>query len=183
MGKVPAMASTSISGHLALVGLMGTGKSSVGRILAERTGRELIDTDALVQGITGRSIGELFAGEGEAAFRRYELDSLHRSLARNEPVIVATGGGVVLTPDARQALERDATVVWLRADPDLLARRLDGDRSRPLLSGHDPLATLRDLHDHRAPLYAEVADVVVDIGDRSADEVADEVLDVLGWQP
>lgn len=177
------MASTSASEHLALIGLMGSGKSSVGRILADRLDRVLIDTDHQVEAATGRPIAELFVAQGEAAFRRYELQSLRRALARTEPVVVATGGGVVTTPDARRALKIDAITVWLRADPKVLAERLDGDRNRPLLMGRDPVEVLGELHRQRGPLYEQVASMVVDVDDLEPDQVADEVLTVLGWQP
>jgi shikimate kinase len=167
--------------HLALVGLMGSGKSSVGRLLAERLGRTLIDTDEQVEAATGTTIGELFSTRGEAAFRRYELDTLQRSLARAEPVVIATGGGVVTTSEARRALALDATVVWLRASPEALAGRLHGDTTRPLLGDRDPVEVLSELHEHRAPLYEEVADVIVDVDHDEPSRVADRVLDVLGW--
>jgi shikimate kinase len=176
------MVSGPTTQHLALVGLMGSGKSSVGRVLATRLERELIDTDALVEAATGRPVNEIFASEGEEAFRRYELNSLTRALSRSAPAVVATGGGVVITADARQALRRNATVIWLRADPSVLARRLEGDRTRPLLADRDPLARLKELHDHRAPLYEEVADAVVEADGDNPSEVAEQVLDVLGWQ-
>jgi shikimate kinase len=176
------MISGPISDHLALVGLMGSGKSSVGRLLAARMGRELVDTDHLVEQVTGRSIAELFTNEGERSFRRYELESLRRALRRTEPVVVATGGGVVLTADARRALEVDATVVWLRGTPELLARRIDGDRARPLLGRRDTAAVLRALHDQREDLYVEVADAIVDVDEHGPEEVAEQVLDVLGWE-
>ena len=177
------MATTSASEHLALVGLMGSGKSSVGRVLADRLERILVDTDHQIESVTGRSISELFAVEGEAAFRRYELLSLRRALARTEPIVVATGGGVVTTAEARRALELESRTVWLRAEPAVLAERLDGDRSRPLLMGRDPVDALAELHRHRGPLYEQVADVVVDVDHLDVVQVADQVMTVLGWQP
>lgn len=167
--------------HLALVGLMGSGKTSVGRLVATRTGRTLVDTDDLVETVTGRSIAELFASEGEEAFRRYELDSLRRALARSDRSVVATGGGVVTTPEARRALARDSFVVWLDADPSTLVARLASDDARPLLSGRDPLTVLADLHERRAPLYREVADRIVAVDGLEPERVADVVLDVMGW--
>ena len=169
--------------HLALVGLMGSGKSTVGRILADRLDRRLVDTDELVESAVGTTIAELFAARGEPAFRRYELDTLTRSLTRPEPSIIATGGGVVTTTEARQALKIDADVVWLRASPESLAARLHGDDTRPLIGDRDPLQVLSDLHEHRAPLYAEVADVIVDVDGLAPVEVADRVLEMLGLAP
>jgi shikimate kinase len=171
------------SNHLALVGLMGSGKSSVGAVLAERLGRVLIDTDHLVEANTGTTIAHLFQSQGEAAFRRFELDSLGRALAREEPSVIATGGGIVTSPQARRMLSIDATVVWLQARPEVLAGRLGGDVSRPLLGGREPLTVLTELLEARAPLYAEVADVEVDAGGNDPEQVAEAVLDVLGWHP
>lgn len=167
--------------HVALVGLMGSGKTTVGRILAERSGRPLIDTDDLVEHATGMSIAQLFTREGEAAFRRYEVHSLARALAHVEPSIVATGGGIVLSEKARSLLRRDATVVWLRASPERLAERLDGDGGRPLLQAREVGEVLAELHRHRAPLYEAVADAVIDSDGPDPIGVADEVAAVLGW--
>ena len=166
--------------HLVLVGLMGSGKTTVGHVLAERLGWDYVDTDEQVELATGTTVHELFSTHGEASFRHYELETLKRSLARDTPAVIATGGGVVTTLDARRALAVDAQVVWLRASPDALARRLDGDDTRPLLTGRDPLEALRDLHERRAPLYAEVADVVVDVDEDEPSRVADRVLELLG---
>jgi shikimate kinase len=170
------------AGHLVLVGLMGTGKTTVGQHLSERLGRPLVDTDELVEVATGRSIHDLFSTKGEAAFRRYELDSLTRALAREEPSVIATGGGVVTTAEARHAL-RTEVVVWLRASPETLAERLDGDATRPLLGGRNPLEVLRELSEHRKGFYQEVATATVESDGCAPDKVADEVLDVLGWAP
>ncbi|MGY6502304.1 MAG: shikimate kinase [Acidimicrobiales bacterium] len=167
--------------HVALIGLMGSGKTTVGRLLAERSHRPLVDTDSLVEAATGQSVAELFGGEGEAAFRRYELDCLARALARSEPSIVATGGGIVLTDAARNLLRRDATVVWLRAAPSTLAARLGDDITRPLLADRDPVDVLTDLETRRSVLYDEVADVVVDADGPDPVDVADRVAAVLGW--
>jgi len=166
--------------HLALVGLMGSGKSTVGRIVAARLGREFVDTDEQVELATGCSVAELFASAGEAAFRRYELESLTRALARPDPVVVATGGGVVTTPEARRALSLNAKVVWLRATPEALAARLSDDGTRPLIGDRDPVTVLRSLDENRRDLYAAVADTTVDVDDLGPEQVADQVLELLG---
>ncbi len=160
---------------------MGSGKTSVGRLLAERTGRALVDTDDLVETVTGRTITALFSSEGEDAFRRFELESLRRALARTEPAVVATGGGVVTTPEARRALALDSIVVWLDADPATLTHRLEADGARPLLVGRDTREVIDELHERRAPLYREVADRIVVVDGLDPAGVADAVLDVLGW--
>lgn len=171
------------SDHIALVGLMGSGKTSVGEILAQRIGRELVDTDHLVEANTGTTIAQLFQSQGEAAFRRYEVESLRRALLREAPAVIATGGGIVTSPDARHMLTVNSTVVWLRADPAVLASRLGHDNSRPLLGERDALAILTDMHEVRGPLYAEVADLVVDADVGDAGEVADAIIKALGMVP
>lgn len=173
----------STADHLALVGLMGSGKTSVGEVLAERTGRRLIDTDRLVEANTGTTIAQLFQSEGEAAFRRYEVESLRRALLQEAPAVIATGGGIVTSPEARHMLTVNSTVVWLRADPEVLAARLGQDSTRPLLGERDALQTLTAMHEDRAPLYEEVSDLVVDADLGDPEQVADAILDMLGWAP
>lgn len=164
------------AGHLVLVGLMGVGKSTVGRALAERLGRRFVDTDAVVEARAGRSVREIFAEEGEAAFRDLESDVLREVLAGDEPLVVAAAGGVVLREQNRVELGRRAgRVVWLRADPALLVQRVRAGGHRPLLDD-DPEGTLRRLEAEREALYREVADAVVSVEGRSVHEVVEAVL-------
>lgn len=149
--------------HVVLVGLMGTGKTTVGRVLARRLGRPFIDSDEQVEARTGRTVREIWSEDGEAAFRRLEAEALREALAAAVPSVIAAAGGVVLDRGNRAMLRNGATVAWLRAEPEELVVRATGDRHRPLLDG-DPLAVLRRMAADRAPLYAEVADVVVEIG-------------------
>lgn len=169
------------SDHIALVGLMGSGKTSVGEVLARLIGRDLVDTDQLVEANTGTTIAQLFQSEGEAAFRRYEVESLRRALMREEPAVIATGGGIVTSPVARHMLTVNSTVVWLRADPAVLAVRLGDDDTRPLLGERDALEILTGMHETRGPLYSEVSDLVVDAGVGGPEAVAAVILDALGW--
>lgn len=162
--------------HVVLVGLMGSGKSTVGRALAERLQRALLDTDALVEQRAGRTIRDIFAAEGEAAFRDLEAAVLAEVLAGDEPAVVATGGGVVLRPENRAALDAaDARIVWLCAEPATLLERVRHAGNRPLLD-HDPEATLQRMAEERAPLYREVADLVVRVDGRSTHDVVEAVL-------
>ena len=169
--------------HIALVGLMGSGKTTLARLLAQRLDRALTDTDQLVSEATGMTIAQLFSAEGEAAFRRYELECLRRALARTEPSVIATGGGIVLSPEARSLLGIDARVVWLRATPEILAERIVADGARPLLADRNPLRVLREIAEQRGPLYEAVADAIVDAGHRDPNDVADEVVRVMGLAP
>ena len=166
-------------GHLVLVGMMGSGKTSVGRRLAARLGRPFLDSDDEVEARTGRTVREIFEAEGEAAFRAQESRALADALDRREPVVVAAAGGVVLDRANRERLRGAGTVIWLDARPEHLAPRAARGHHRPLL-GDDPLAALRRLDAERRPLYAEVADHVVPVGERPVDAVVDDVLALLG---
>jgi len=161
--------------HLVLVGLMGSGKSTVGRLLAERLGRPLVDTDAAVEAATGRTVREIWLADGEPAYRVLENGVVVDALAAAEPAVIAAAGGVVLSADNRRALrESDALVVWLRADPDVLVERATSGQHRPLLDD-DPRGTLQRMALDREALYREVADRVVEVGDKTPAAVAAEI--------
>ena len=160
-----------------LVGMMGAGKTTVGRLLASRLHCRYLDSDQQVEARTGRTVAELFADGGEPAFRSFERDALADAVATDDSVVVAVAGGAVLDPGNRALLRRSGTVVWLRARPATLAARVEasGDHHRPLL-GDDPGEALERLDAVRRPLYAEVADVVIDVDDLTPEAVADQVL-------
>ena len=165
--------------HVVLVGLMGTGKSTVGRRVAERMGRDFLDSDVQVEARTGRTVREIFASEGEAVFRRLEAEALADALARPTPSVVAAAGGVVLDPGTRERLRNGATAVWLRAEPSVLADRVTRADHRPLLDD-GPRAVLERMHQERSALYEEVASGrVVDVSSVSIDEAADAVLELV----
>lgn len=150
--------------HVVLVGLMGAGKTTTGKRLAARLGRAFIDADAALEEITDRTIAEIFASDGERGFRAIEADVLEELLEHHEPAVIASGGGVVLTGESRQRLRQPTvTVVWLDASPSFLASRVEHQGHRPLLAGEEPRDVLTRLHAERAPLYEEVADLVVDV--------------------
>lgn len=162
-----------------LVGLMATGKTSAGRRLAERLGRDFVDSDAQVVSRTGRSVREIFESDGEAAFRRLEAEALAEALGRPAPVVVGAAGGVVLDAGNRARLA-DAVVIWLRAEPATLARRVTTGDHRPLL-GDNPQEVLETMLDQRRHLYAEVAGHrQVDVETLSVDEVVDAVMELIG---
>ena len=163
--------------HLVLVGLSGTGKSTVAPLLAERRGVVAVDLDRLLEQRFGRPVARVFIEDGEPEFRRAEAELLAEVLV-GPPAVVATGGGAVLDPESRRRLA-DAFVVWLSAPIDLLVRRLsDVAERRPLLAD-DPATALRAMATEREPLYREVADLVVDVARRSPEEIADVVGDVV----
>jgi shikimate kinase len=159
---------------IVLVGLMGSGKSTVGRLVAERLGRRLVDSDRAIEAGTGSSVRELWERGGEAAYRRMEFDVVLGGLTADPPVVIAAPGGAVLDAAVRDALAA-AFVAWLRGDPATLATRVAVGDHRPLL-GADPAAVLAAMAADRAELYREVADVVVDVDGLDPEHVADVVL-------
>ena len=156
----------SPDGHVVLVGMMGSGKTTVGRKVARLLDRPFVDTDERIVSTTGREIAEWFADDGEPAFRDIEEAIIADLLGADEGQVIATGGGAVLRSGTRQRLiAADHSVVWLRASPQFLGSRIKrgtGRRDRPLL-GDDPADTLARLDAQRRDFYAEVADVVVDV--------------------
>jgi shikimate kinase len=168
-------------GHLLLVGMMGAGKTTVGRLVADHLGRPYRDSDTMVEEATGHSVPELFATEGEAAFRAAESAALRAAVAP-PPAVISVAGGAVLDPANRALLAASGTVVWLRAAPETLAARVGDGDGRPLLAP-DPARALVALDAARRPLYAEVADAVVDVDDLAPTQVADAVLLAAGPRP
>jgi shikimate kinase len=166
--------------HIVLVGMMGSGKSSVGRALASHLNRPLFDSDEMVEERAGRTIREIWERDGEPAFRELETRTLVDSLDRDEPSVIATGGGVVLSGRNRQLLtDSDAHVVWLKLDIELLLDRVRNGVHRPLLDD-DPETKLRQMSLDREPLYREVADAMVSVDNRSILDVAKAVVRCCG---
>jgi shikimate kinase len=162
--------------HLVLVGLMGTGKTTVGRVLAQRLRRQFYDSDLMIEARTGRSVREIFADDGEEAFRRLETLVLVEALAAQDKAVIAAAGGIVLSIENRQALRAaGARVVWLRAEPEILVERVRSGSHRPLLDS-DPEETLRTMNGERADLYREVADAIVTVDNRSVTDVVEAIL-------
>jgi shikimate kinase len=162
-----------------LIGLMGTGKSTVGRRLAEHLGARFVDNDELVAAATGVERDDLLKAQGEAALRAAESAALIRALREPTPVVAAVAAGVVLDPGDRAALRSgDAVVIWLRARPETLAARTAEDRARsprPWLEG-DPVAVFTAMSRERAGWYGEVADLTVDVDDLSPDDAVARIL-------
>jgi len=164
---------------VALVGLMGVGKSTIGRRVASRLGRRFVDADDAVAEAAGRSVPEIFADFGEAAFREGERKVIARLMEAPAPMVLALGGGAFVDPDTRALLKRDAVTVWLRADLDTLMERVSRKPGqRPLLDAPDPRAVMDQLMKSREPAYAE-ADITVDSETGSHELTVDKVLDAL----
>ena len=149
---------------------MGVGKSTVGQALARRRGWDFVDSDARIEARTGRTVAEIWAAEGEPAFRRLEAEVLAEAVSADRPSVIAAAGGVVLDPASRARLQGCGSVVWLRARPDTLVPRVATGTHRPLLD-RDPAAVLARLAAEREPLYAEVADVTVDVDGLTPEQV------------
>jgi shikimate kinase len=160
--------------NLALIGFMGTGKTSVGRLVAEVLGFEFLDTDELIQTRTGRTIADIFARDGEPAFRALERQVV-AELATREKTVISTGGGLPTNPENLAALRRFALVVCLWASPEKIWERVRHQSHRPLLLDADPQKKIRDLLTARRPFYQQ-ADVLMDTDQRSAREVAQQIV-------
>ena len=157
--------------HVVLAGMPGSGKGAVGRGIAARLGWQHIDTDARVEAQSGRSISEIFATDGEAAFRAMEASAVREALAETAPSIVSLGGGAVLCATTRELLSAHR-VVWLRARLETLQTRVGAGAGRPLLNG-DPGRQLAELADQRSEIYEQVASEIVDVDDLSVDAIVD----------
>jgi shikimate kinase len=177
-GTADAMvAPLAVPRTIALVGLMGAGKSCIGRMLAAALGLPFVDADKEIEAAAGCSIEDIFAAHGETAFREGERRVIARLLTQPK-MVLATGGGAFMDPETRKLIRERATSLWLRADVDLLVRRTARRNNRPLLKRGDPREVLRRLIDERYPVYAE-ADVAVDSVDGPPEMTLARVIDGL----
>ncbi|RMD69607.1 MAG: shikimate kinase AroK [Gammaproteobacteria bacterium] len=162
--------------NLFLVGLMGAGKTTVGRRLAKALGRPFFDSDRVIEERTGVSIPLIFELEGEEGFRRREKAVIDE-LTQKRGIVLATGGGAVLDEDNRRRLAERGKVIYLYAPVPVLLRRTERDRNRPLLQTSDRRARLKALFEMRDPLYREIADVIVETGSWKAQRVVRAILE------
>jgi len=169
------------SSSIYLVGMMGAGKSTVGRWLARRLKLRFYDSDHEVERRCGVKIPVVFDIEGEEGFRSRETQVLGE-LTALDSVVLATGGGAVLSPENRARLASRGLVAYLHARPEDLYARVKHDRNRPLLATGDPLDRLRELYRERDPLYREVADVVIETGRQSVQALGRELIDTIGMR-
>lgn len=169
--------STVLSRTIVLLGMMGVGKSSVGRKLAARVGASFFDSDAEIESAAGMTIAEFFELYGEEEFRRGEKRVIAR-LLEGVPHVLSIGGGAFMDEDTRTLIRQNAISVWLKADPRIILERATRRDTRPLLQGGDPEKRLNELLAARAPAYA-TADIAVESDDRPVDETVDRVLKAL----
>lgn len=160
--------------NIFLIGPMGAGKTTIGRHLATLLHKRFVDVDHEIEKRTGVTIPVIFEIEGEAGFRQRE-STLVNELARDQDIVLATGGGAVLLEENRKILKEHGVVVYLQADIETLVERTRRDRSRPLLQTEDPRGKIEELLRQREPIYREVADVVVDTGQRAPSSVARDI--------
>lgn len=167
---------------IVLMGFMGTGKSEIGRRLAKRLGRSFVDTDHLIEQRAGKTVKQIFADDGEPAFRALERTTVAEVAARAGGV-VAVGGGAVLDPRNVAALRTRGVLVHLTASPDVIRARVGDAASRPVLAGRSP-AAVEALMEERRSAYEAAADVTVDTSDRTVDEVVEEIRTLAaGFEP
>ena len=178
----PAEIRSDLPTTVSLVGMPGSGKTTVGRAVAERLALRFVDCDNAIEARAGRSIAALFERDGEAAFRELE-STLLRELVSVPGTLVSTGGGVVLSRENRELLRTQTRCVYLRASHELLWRRLRRDRRRPLLRVADPEARLREMSAAREPLYEETATIVIDTQALTFDRLVDAVVRRIACDP
>jgi len=162
------------TGNIFLVGLMGAGKTTIGKLLAKRLKKTFIDTDHEIEHRTGVRIPLIFELEGEAGFREREA-ALIREITQRQDIVLATGGGAVLRKENRDALVQSGTVVYLNAKIEDLWQRTQHDKNRPLLQTQDPKAKLTELFIQRDPLYREIADMIITSGQQNVQHAAREL--------
>jgi shikimate kinase len=161
-----------------LIGMMGAGKSTTGHLLSERLGWPYLDSDDEIHRQTGRTVPEIWKADGEAAFRAEEKRVLAEATTSDGPVVIAVAGGAVLDPENRTRIRGAGLVVWLRCDVAVLAARVGSGTGRPLLD-EGPAEALERLVEARAPIYADLADLVFDVDRMSPPQVVDRIVGAL----
>jgi shikimate kinase len=165
--------------NIALIGFMATGKTAVGRLLAERTGKNFIELDSLIAHRADKSIEDIFTEDGEATFRKLEI-ALVKEIADNKNQVIACGGGVVLNQINIDRLKKNASIILLEAKPEVILKRSLYDKAvRPLLKGDDKKAKIKELLSFRQPLYKRAADITIDTSDMDIGLITDKIIKLL----
>lgn len=167
-----------MSKNIILVGLMGAGKSTIGRNLAKRLNKEFYDSDRVIEERTGVDIATIFEIEGEQGFRDREVQVIEE-LCLMKDIVLATGGGVILREENRTNLKKHGHVIYLCTTAELLYSRIRFDKSRPLMQTNNPLDTLKNLLEKREPFYKEVSDLVITTGKQKATVIVKRIEDAL----
>ena len=165
----------SSTNNIFLIGLMGAGKSTVGKVLAKKLGRRFLDADHVIEERCGVRIPVIFEMEGEEGFRKREAQTI-REITAEHDIVLATGGGAVLSPENRQMLNERGTVIYLHANPIELWYRTKGGEGRPLLQNGDAKKILENLYSIRDPLYREIADHVIETGKPSVNQLVNTLI-------
>ena len=160
---------------IVLVGMMGTGKSTIARLLAQTLSVAVWDTDQIVEKEAGKSVSEIFASQSEERFRELEAEVLKR-VNHKMRIVLSTGGGIVLSGENRDYLKQLGFVVWLRAQPQTIAFRVKGDQTRPLLGDEPTDERVKNLCETRAPFYQETARMVIDVDGKTPFQIADQII-------
>jgi len=162
--------------NIALIGFMGTGKTAVGRLLAEKLGKEFIELDVLIEKKAGKTIPEIFKQDGEIAFREREIEAT-REVGENENAVIACGGGIVLNQINVDRLRKHSVIVYLTASPEVILKRTSSDKDeRPLLVAEDKATKVERLLKFRQPFYERAADITVDTSELEVTEVVEQIL-------
>ena len=162
--------------NIALIGFMGTGKTAVGRILAKKLGKDLVELDPLIERKAGKTIPEIFQQDGEIAFRELEIEAV-KEVSQAENRVIACGGGVVLNQINIDRLRQKSRVIYLTASPAVILERIQGDEEeRPLLKVANPAITIRELLRFREPFYERAADIKIDTSKLDVDAVAEQIV-------
>ena len=161
---------------IALIGFMGTGKTVVGKVLAERLGKEFLEMDALIEQKAGKAIPEIFQREGEEAFRQLEIEAA-KQVSQRKNVVIACGGGVVLNKINIDRLKKESLLVYLKASPEVILRRTSSDTSeRPLLKADNRALAVNELLRFRKPFYERAADITIDTSKLDIDSVVEQII-------
>ncbi len=166
---------TPVGNDVIFIGLMGSGKSTIGKLLASRLSLSFVDLDKVIVSQEGITIPDIFGTVGEAGFRKLESKCLAEVLRKSKSQVIATGGGAILSEANRELMKQSGIIVWLDADVEVLAKRITGDSNRPLLHDVNPLEKMKALTEQRNPWYAEIADLHLDTGKLSAKEAVDKI--------
>jgi len=165
--------------NIALIGFMGTGKTAVGKALAERLNKEFVETDALIEQKAGKSIPEIFQQDSEIAFRELEIEVI-KKVAQEQNLVIACGGGIVLNKINIDRLRQEAIIVYLAASPQVILKRTSGDgETRPLLNVSDKAVEIRELLRFRKPFYERAADIKINTSRLNIASVAEQIINRL----